>query len=347
MGNEMRQEIAAIADERALPRERSALLYIDGLETENEELRRRVKLYEAVINNFPGGILLTDADLRVVLCNKQQRELLQYPDELFANGMPTLQQLFLFNAERGEYGPGNPESHVAMKMEQVRKSIPHSFERARPNGQVVEIRGVPLPEGGFVTSYTDVTENRRNAALIAELAVRDPLTGLGNRNHLKDAFAQFAARARRGEGFALHYIDLDKFKPINDRFGHETGDKILQEVARRLKHTIRETDCAVRVGGDEFIILQSDVGDFANARDLGQRLFDQLCGTYVIGGLFHELGACIGISLSTSNCIDMEEMMRNADRALYACKENGRGRFLVHQCHLADACPLHTRACEC
>ena len=125
-----------------------------------------MKLLEAVIDNFPGGIILTDRDLKVVICNQQQRELLEYPATLFKDGNPSLRELFHFNAVRGEYGPGDAEELVAHKMDLVRKREAHVFERTRPNGRIVEVRGVPLDEGGFVTSYVDVTEHRKNQDVI-------------------------------------------------------------------------------------------------------------------------------------------------------------------------------------
>jgi PAS domain-containing protein len=136
--------------------------YVDGL-------RERLRLLEAVIENFPGGISLFDRDLNMVLCNEQQRKLLDYPDELFANGYPSLETLFRFNAGRGEYGPGDPEDHVARRMALARLGKPHAYERTRPNGTTVEVRGIPLAEGGFVTAYFDVTEQRADQQLVASL----------------------------------------------------------------------------------------------------------------------------------------------------------------------------------
>ena len=173
-------------------------------------------------------------------------------DLLFDGQNPSLRVLFHFNAARGEYGPGEVAEIVASKMELVRRREAHAYERRRPNGQIIEIRGVPLASGGFVTSYNDVSENRKHQALIADLALTDPLTGLANRRLLREHFQQAIARAKRGEGFAVHYIDLDRFKPINDTYGHDAGDAVLSEVANRLRSTIRDTDTVARIGGDEF-----------------------------------------------------------------------------------------------
>ena len=109
-----------------------------------DTLRERIRLLEAVIENFPGGLSLFDNNLEMVLCNEQQKAMLEYPAELFANGNPTLEDLFRFNAARGEYGPGNPDDHVARRIALVKKRHAHVYERTRPNGMIVEIRGAPL-----------------------------------------------------------------------------------------------------------------------------------------------------------------------------------------------------------
>ena len=295
------------------------------------QLRERVLLLEAVIDNFPGGILLTDKNLNVVVCNRQQRNLLDYPDTLFEDNNPTLRELFHFNAARGEYGPGDVQELVSAKMELVRRREPHIFERTRPNGRIVEIRGAPLSRGGFVTSYVDVTEHRKNQQLIAELALKDPLTGLANRNLLKERIDQALARARRGEGFAIHYIDLDRFKPINDQHGHEAGDRVLIEVARRLQAAVREVDTVARVGGDEFVVLQSNARSSAAAGELAVRLMELFKPTIAIKGIAHAVGASIGVAVSDIAAGSMDEMLRRADAALYVSKNGGRGRYAVHQ----------------
>jgi PAS domain-containing protein len=115
-------------------------------------LRERIRLLEAVIDNFPGGIMLFDKDLNLVLCNEQQKALLQYPDALFAEGNPALEQIFRFNAIRGEYGPGDVEAHVQKRMNLAREGRARVVERTRPNGTMLQIRGVPLEGGGFVVS---------------------------------------------------------------------------------------------------------------------------------------------------------------------------------------------------
>ncbi len=122
-----------------------------------DALRREHARLKSIIDHFPGGITLMDERLRVVEHNAQFRQLLGFPPELFRSGPPSLEELVRYNAERGEYGPGDPAQHVAGVLSKARHPQPHAFERTRPDGTVLEIKGTPLPHGGFVTTYTDVT----------------------------------------------------------------------------------------------------------------------------------------------------------------------------------------------
>lgn len=289
----------------------------------NQALEERVKLLEAVIDNFPGGLLLLDKDLNVVLCNEQQKALLEYPPELFSNSQPHLEDLFRLNAMRGEYGPGDVEEQVRSRMDRARQKLPHVFERTRPNGTVIEIRGMPLPQGGFVTTYLDVTEQRRQQALIAHLAHHDPLTDLPNRVLMLDRLSQALARVKRGDVMALFYLDLDRFKPVNDTYGHAVGDALLVEVAQRFKAATRETDTVARVGGDEFVVLQSGVRLVKDIEVLADRLVHMIGGHYRIAGHTVEIGVSIGIAIAPVDGQDADELMKRADKALYRCKAQG------------------------
>ncbi|WP_066260583.1 sensor histidine kinase [Hydrogenophaga flava] len=128
-------------------------------------------LLQSIIDHLPSGVTMFDADQRLVAYNQQVRTLLDFPDELFAHGMPTLYDFALFNARRGEYGPGDPEQQARAVSDRARSLQPHVFERQRPDGTVIEIRGTPLPTGGFVSIYTDVTARKRTEQEARRLAV--------------------------------------------------------------------------------------------------------------------------------------------------------------------------------
>ena len=290
-------------------------------------LSDRIRLLESVIDNFPGGLLLFDKDLNLVLCNAQQKRLLDYPDELFANKNPSLKQIFTFNAQRGEYGPGNVDDLVKSRMDLVATRRAHVFERKRPNGTIVEIRGMPLSDGGFVTTYLDVTEQRKYQALVAHLAHHDQLTGLPNRSLMLDRLQIALAGARRGRNVAIHYIDLDKFKPVNDRYGHAVGDHVLKTAASQLLASVRETDTVARIGGDEFVIIQVDIETADDAAVLAKRVIASVSTQQFLEDADISVNASMGIAFSPWDGDSADELLRKADQAMYRSKGKGGGAY--------------------
>jgi diguanylate cyclase (GGDEF)-like protein len=287
------------------------------------QLRERIRLLEAVVDNFPGGLLLFDQNLRLVLCNRQQQDLLEYPETLFENGDPALEEIIRVNAERGEYGPGPAEAHVAAKMALVEQKCAHVFERTRPNGTVLEIRGVPLAGGGFVSTYLDVTAQRKSQSMIEHMALHDAVTGLPNRTKMTKHLNQAIDQIAEGQKFAVHFIDLDRFKPINDNHGHETGDTILQSVAGRLLDSVRDSDLVARVGGDEFIILQMGIRSARDAELVASRVIKSVSRSHIVKNRSYAVGASVGISVAPWDSVNPEELVRKADNAMYRSKSSG------------------------
>jgi diguanylate cyclase (GGDEF)-like protein len=292
-----------------------------------KSLHERIRLLEAVIDNFPGGISLFDNELRLVLCNEQQKRLLEYPDDLFASGYPTLEQIYRLNAVRGEYGPGDVEEHVAMRMTLANERRAHVFERTRPNGTVLEIRGAPIEGGGFVTTYLDVTIQRSAQAQVAHLALHDALTNLANRTLLQDRMQMALTRTLRGDIAALLYLDLDRFKHVNDNFGHSVGDELLKAVADRLVKGTRPTDTVARIGGDEFVVLQVGIRGPQESATLAHRLVNSISTPFYIAGHMISIGTSIGIALASGTIRNWEKLLSHADDALYRSKAAGRGTF--------------------
>ena len=291
------------------------------------ELQARTAMLQGVMDSFPGGISVFDKDLRLVVCNDKVRELVGYPDELFRDGMPTFEQIVRSNAERGEYGPGDVENLVAERLDRAHRAVPHQLERLRPNGTHLEIRGVPLSSGGFVTTYVDITERRRDQDTIARLAHHDHLTGLPNRLLFQDRFRQALARVRRGDTLALHCLDLDRFKSVNDTLGHPIGDALLKAVALRLKNVVRETDTVARLGGDEFAIIQVGPKNASDVETVANRVIAALTEPFKIGEHILSIGTSVGITLAPNDGDDVDQLMKNADLALYRVKATGRGTF--------------------
>lgn len=296
-----------------------------------EHQRERIRLLEAVVDNFPGGISLFDEDLNMVLCNMRQRQMLDYPEELMAHGYPSMEELFRFNARRGEYGPGDVEAIVARKMQLARKREPHVFERTRPNGAILEVRGMPIAGGGFVTIYLDVTEQRLAQATIAHMAHHDALTKLPNRMLFRDRLEQAVALAGRGAVMALHYLDVDGFKPVNDRLGHKAGDELLVAISERLLGTVRKHDTVARLGGDEFAIVQTGIREARDAVSLASRVMKSIAAPFGIAGGTVSVGVSIGIAVAPSDGLDPDDLLRKADAAMYASKGSGRSRISFFQ----------------
>jgi diguanylate cyclase (GGDEF)-like protein len=172
-------------------------------------------------------------------------------------------------------------------------------------------------------------ELRRQGETVNHLARHDALTGLSNRLAFRNEAERALRGARRREGFALLYLDLDRFKDINDTLGHPIGDALLREVAQRLQAEVREVDTVARLGGDEFAVVQSDVTQPAGAQVLGTRLLEALGKPYVIEGNQVVIGVSIGIALAGGNtqATDVDTLMRNADLALYRAKMDGRANL--------------------
>ncbi|HTT04418.1 MAG TPA: EAL domain-containing protein [Steroidobacteraceae bacterium] len=197
--------------------------------------------------------------------------------------------------------------------------------RLRPvhaaDGRLLEIEGI----------LSDVTERHAAQEQIAQLARSDGLTGLANRITFNDRLRQaFAASQRGAHGFAVLYLDLDRFKEINDTLGHHTGDLLLQQVGARLRQATREIDVVARLGGDEFAIVQSEIIDSSSAGTLAEKIIDIVSAPYDIAGSQLHVGVSIGIALYSPEARNPEELLAHADQALYRAKHAGRGRYRFH-----------------
>ncbi|MBE0626203.1 MAG: diguanylate cyclase [Burkholderiales bacterium] len=534
------------------------------------------EMLQVLLDYLPSAVTLFGPDLEMIACNAKLRELLEFPDELFAHGLPSLPTLLRFNALRGEYGPGDAEAITAAAVARAREMQPHVFERTRPNGVVLEIRGTPLPGGGFVTIYTDITERRQadkavrdsgaelhlltdnvpamilyvdsdmncvfankryadffklavadiigrpfveivgraayaeieghfrealaghpvayqravrlaSGALrhldvklvprtaehgsipgcysmaiditeqkqteqalrdsveqmrmftdnvpsmtvswdenlrclfankrfaefyglevgdlpgmhvrevigehafrdvedhfalvlrghpdayqrlhkfangssryievkllphvaedggilgcyavttditeqkqaeqrIQHLAHHDNLTGLPNRLLFNDRLGQEISFAKRGaRRFALFYLDLDKFKPVNDALGHNAGDELLRIVSNRLREQVRESDTVARVGGDEFAVILRDIDSREDIVTIAEKIVAALAQPFHLEPREHrvDIGTSIGIALYPDHAQDHQSLVKLADAAMYSAKAHG------------------------
>jgi diguanylate cyclase (GGDEF)-like protein len=185
-----------------------------------------------------------------------------------------------------------------------------------------------MPDGGWVATHEDITEQRRSEVKIEYMAHHDALTALANRVLLNERLEQaLGQRIPREEMVAVHHLDLDQFKAVNDTFGHPAGDKLLKIVADRLRALVRETDTIARMGGDEFVVVQAAIADPAEATSLAQRIIASMSEPFDLDGHQAVIGASVGIAVGPSDGLKPDRLLRNADLALYRAKGDGRGTF--------------------
>jgi diguanylate cyclase (GGDEF)-like protein len=177
---------------------------------------------------------------------------------------------------------------------------------------------------GYRTALTLIANRQQ----IAALARSDPLTGLPNRLALWETVDAAILNCKaEGRLVAVHCVDLDRFKPVNDRYGHPVGDALLKAVAGRLAGAIRPGDLAVRTGGDEFVLVQMGVADTAAAEMLARRIVRALNAPFAIEGYDIRIGGSVGVALAPKDGSTLEELMDRADKALYLAKGRGRDGF--------------------
>ena len=415
-----------------------------------DALRRQHDLLHTVIESIPSAISLFNGKLELEHYNQEFLRLLDIPPKMLTDQPVTMEKLFSFNAGRGEYGPGDQQRIVSTLLDKARRAEAHRFERTRPNGITLDVRGVPLECGGFVTIYTDVSEQRASAEreqlaekvfnhtptgiiftdeahrilsanpaisqmtgyepfelnghtvfslispppdsspqdfvadvaananwngelmvtrkagtefpagvrtsrvddphtglpahyiwMVADITERkqaeermrhiaqtDALTGLPNRLSLLMRIAQLLPEARRHHWqVAIMFLDLDRFKIINDTLGHQIGDELLREVACRLSKVVRETDFVARLGGDEFVVILPGIHQPSDAALVANKIINSLAIPIEAEG--HELhtSPSIGISIFPDDGPDGDTILKNADTAMYHAKAAGRNNY--------------------
>jgi diguanylate cyclase (GGDEF)-like protein len=234
-----------------------------------------------------------------------------------------LQAIENYRAAIGNGAIANPEQMAAATAIHAREAS--AFTQELMDGRIVAVSQKPMQDGGWVAVHEDITERRRAEAKIAHLARHDMLTNLPNRvlfrEHLEDAFD----RIQPGHGFAVHCLDLDHFKTVNDTLGHPIGDELLKLVAARLIEAVAKTDFIARIGGDEFAVVQTKVSRPEQCSQLAARIVELISKPYDIDGRHIVIGTSIGIAIAPNDGANPDLLLKNADMALYLAKADGRG----------------------
>jgi diguanylate cyclase (GGDEF)-like protein/PAS domain S-box-containing protein len=283
------------------------------------------KRFDTAINNMPHGLCMFDSKHRVVVSNEKLKQQVGLPADLELKGM-SVRDLVESVVQAGLLSEPSAQSMIDYLDARLSGKDDAAFGLDLSNGRTLEFTVQPMENGGMVVLVEDITERKIAEAKINHLARFDALTGLPNRTVLRDRMEKALADWRIDNICAIHFIDLDQFKQVNDTLGHTRGDMLLEAVAERLKNTIRDADVISRFGGDEFVILQAPIKSIEQGEALATRVLNALGGTYDLDGHKVVVTTSIGIALAKSR-IDPEQLLRNADIALYQAKADGRGTW--------------------
>lgn len=296
--------------------------------------RQKAEQLELTLEHMSQGIMLVTKDLQIPIINGRCGELLDLPPDFVKN--PRFDQLIDLQTGSGKF------RHALISTDQQSLfGIDAKFavcERAMPNGTIIEIRSGHLPDGSLVQTFTDITRRREADAHIARLASEDPLTGLPNRRVFRSALDEISQRQRAEADhgrpiseFAVLFLDLDRFKLINDSLGHGVGDRLLQEVASRLKRSLGAKEVLARLGGDEFAVVVSFVESRAELERLANCLIEAVDKSYEINNCQIRSSVSIGIAIGPRDGKNTDDLLMAADLALYAVKAGRRGCYKFYE----------------
>jgi diguanylate cyclase (GGDEF)-like protein len=299
--------------------------YEVGREQE-ETLRVRNFQFDTAINNMSQGLCFFDSDHRLIVCNDRFVEMYDIAPERVSPGMSLIEIVDL-RFEAGSFPAMTRDEYLHWRTNVAVSNEAKDSIVELMNGRTFKIRHRPMAGGGWVATHEDITEQRQSEVKIEYMAHHDALTDLANRVLLNDRLEHALSRVQHSEMVAVHHLDLDQFKAVNDTFGHPCGDKLLRTVAERLRALVGEADTIARMGGDEFVIVQATIADPADATSLAQGVIDALSEPYDIDGQQAVIGVSIGISVGPGDGSNPDKLLRNADLALYRAKSDGRGTF--------------------
>jgi diguanylate cyclase (GGDEF)-like protein len=297
------------------------------LSNSEASLAQKSHQLDAALNNMSQGVAMFDGRQRLIISNTQLAKIYRLTPEQTKPGISFRAIL----EERTAVGsvPQDVPNFVADSLDQVsRVGLSHSLYELR-DGRTVAVSLQAMDGGGWVSMHQDITAQKRIEAELERLARHDVLTGLAQRSLFTEKVGAALARMRRhGEAFSVLMLDLDRFKTVNDSFGHPAGDALLREIARRLLNTTREVDCVARFGGDEFAVLQAPCKDQkAGAVALAERILAAVTEPYDLNGRKLILETSIGIALAPQDGDDVDALVKHADLALYRAKTEGRNRY--------------------
>jgi diguanylate cyclase (GGDEF)-like protein len=283
---------------------------------------------------MPHGLCMFHVDGQLAVMNYRFGEMMNLPDDLVKSGASASRIIAAcvdaqsISKESGDL--------ILQGIRELRNKEIVSTDPDLARGRTLSWTIQPMTDGGAVLLLEDITERKSAEAKISHLARYDELTALPNRVSFRDEIERLLASAHHAERLsALLFIDLDQFKQVNDTLGHPCGDQLLCAVANRLREMLRPEDFVARFGGDEFVVFQQNLSSAEDASSLARRIVERLSERYRIDNHLVEIGASVGIALTSPDGTSADTLLKNADMALYRAKADGRGTFCFFRDEMA------------
>ena len=288
-----------------------------------QRLRLEKQRLDTAVNNMTQGLLLFDSSQRLVICNQRYVDMYGLSAKALKPGA-TFREVIAHRKATGSF-VGDVDLYVSRVLRDIEARQAMTIET--PDGRSVQVVNEPLADGGWVATHEDITERTRTEQRITHLALYDALTDLPNRALFHERLKTELVNIAPGEQLAVHYIDIDEFKSVNDSLGHLIGDELLKSVAATLSRCVDASDFVARLGGDEFAIVQTKVRSTAEVTELVERVFDAIREPFECLGHQLSTDASIGIALAPEHGVDLDQILKNADLAMYAAKSAGRRTY--------------------
>lgn len=289
----------------------------------SDELEKQNMRFNVAVDNMPQGLSMFDAERKLVICNEPYARMYGLPETLTVPGT-SFWDMLDYSVNSGMVSIADPQERFEALNAVIRDGVAVKGPVTMVNGKVMFIGHQPMDDGGWLATHEDITEQHRSEKLIRHLARHDGLTGLANRTSFLEMMAEAEEEISAGKVMAVLCIDLDRFKPINDSYGHAAGDAVLAMVAERINRQLGETGVAARLGGDEFAALIGPVSGPEEAGGIARRILADLSKPYSWEGVDVSIGASIGIAMAPADGVDTDTLMRNGDLALYRAKSDSQ-----------------------
>ncbi len=287
-------------------------------------LQQERETFFSILQKEPYGALLINTDETFLYINPEFTAITGYT----IKDVPTGKEWF----RKAYPDPEYRHKIIAMWKEDIpsRKGVDRVWSVVCKDGEVkeIEFKLTFLDDGRVIVMLSDVTERKRTEEELAYKATHDLLTGLPNRMLLRDRFSVAMAQAQRvDKKLAVIFLDLDRFKEVNDTLGHDAGDRLLDAVGNRLIDLVRKTDTVARIGGDEFLLLLPDIDQVEDVIDIAQKVLDALRESFIVDGHEISITASIGIAIYPDDGTDVDTLVSRADKAMYEVKQRGHDAY--------------------